>query len=239
MQPEANLRIGSRKEQKLKLGSPQRHLAKPAAKRAPSRGDKGKKPLGAKTQQKRPRHAALTPTNAWRSAQQACLRDRRGSRPRGRLRATRTSVVDADARTASLKNAPPRCETALRQRIPQTPRRELHPADAVGVHRPRAARFPRPPCLHARLGPARCRCVDGVRDGPYRLDAVDAAPPPPREKENKKNTGANFIPLTPLAFIDRARHVSRVLHVFGLVPDGFVTSSTRGSARHVVAASMA
>ena len=86
-----------------------------------------------------------------------------------------------------------------------------------------------------RLG----RRVDGVRDGPYRLDAVDAAPPPPREKENKKNTGANFIPLTPLAFIDRARHVSRVLHVFGLVPDGFVTSSTRGSARHVVAASMA
>ena len=54
-----------------------------------------------------------------------------------------------------------------------------------------------------RLG----RRVDGVRDGPYRLDAVDAAPPPPREKENKKNTGANFIPLTPLAFIDRARHV--------------------------------
>ena len=43
-----------------------------------------------------------------------------------------------------------------------------------------------------------------------------------------KRPGANFIPLTPLAFIDRARHVSRVLHVF-----------TRGSARHVVAASMA
>ena len=31
-----------------------------------------------------------------------------------------------------------------------------------------------------------------------------------------KRPGANFIPLTPLAFIDRARHVSRVLHVFGL-----------------------
>ena len=26
-------------------------------------------------------------------------------------------------------------------------------------------------------------------------------------KKTKKNTGANFIPLTPLAFIDRARHV--------------------------------
>ena len=43
-------------------------------------------------------------------------------------------------------------------------------------------------------------------------------------KKTKKNTGANFIPLTPLAFIDRARHVSRVLHVFGLVPYGFVSS---------------
>ena len=45
-----------------------------------------------------------------------------------------------------------------------------------------------------------------------------------------KRPGANFIPLTPLAFIDRARHVSRVLHVFGL---------HARSARHVVAASMA
>ena len=64
-----------------------------------------------------------------------------------------------------------------------------------------------------------------------------------------KRPGANFIPLTPLSFIDRARHVSRVLHVFGLVPCGFVSSLaascrrrwrgfTRGSARHVVAASL-
>ena len=44
-----------------------------------------------------------------------------------------------------------------------------------------------------------------------------------------KRPGANFIPLTPLAFIDRARHVSRVLH----------GAFTRGSARHAVAASMA
>ena len=53
-----------------------------------------------------------------------------------------------------------------------------------------------------------------------------------------KRPGANFIPLTPLAFIDRAWHVSRVLHVFGLVRwrrRGF----TRGLAGHVVAASMA
>ena len=163
MQPESNLCIRTRNSQKPKIGSPQPRLAKPAAKGAPSRADKGKKPIGAKTQQKRARHAALTPTNAWRSARLACLRDRRDSRPRARFRATQTSVVGADARTASLKNAPPRCETALRQRLPEAPRRELHPADAVGVHRPRAARFPRPPCLHARLGPARCRCVDGVR----------------------------------------------------------------------------
>ena len=65
-----------------------------------------------------------------------------------------------------------------------------------------------------------------------------------------KRPGANFIPLTPLAFIDRARHVSRVLHVFGLMPYGFLSSLaaacryrrrgfTRGSARQVVAASMA
>ena len=137
VQPAANLRIRSRKEQKLKLGSPQPRLAKPAAKRGPSRAAKGKKPLGGKTQQKRPRHAALTPTNAWRSARQACLRDRRDSRPRTRFRATQTSVADADARTASLQNAPPRCETALRQRLPEAPRRELHPAHAAGVHRPR------------------------------------------------------------------------------------------------------
>ena len=185
-QPAANLSILTRNSQKPKRGSPQPRLAKPAAKRGPSRADKGKKPLGAKTQQKRPRHAALTPTNAWHSARHACLRDRRESRLRARFRATQTSVVDADARTASLKNAPPRCETALRQRLPQTPRRvtgvrwftvasmafgaarrwrpgwpistgrsrrgstatarerkqkkhrrELHPAHAVGVHRPR------------------------------------------------------------------------------------------------------
>ena len=58
-------------------------------------------------------------------------------RPRALFRATQTSVVNTDARTASRKNAPPRCETTLRQRLPQTPRRELHPAHAVGVHRPR------------------------------------------------------------------------------------------------------
>ena len=132
---------------KSKLGSPQPRLAKPAVKRRPSRADKGKKHLGAKTQQKRARHAALTPPNAWHSARHACLRDRRDSGPRARFRATQTSVVDADARTASLKNAPPRCETALRQRLPEAPRRELHLAHAAGVHRPRAARFPRPPCL--------------------------------------------------------------------------------------------
>ena len=162
MQPGSNLCIRTRNSQKPKRGSPLPRLAKPAAKRAPSRADKGKKPIGVKRQRKRARHAALTPTNAWHGARHACLRDRRDSGPRARSRATRTSVVDADA-TASLKNAPPRWETALRQRLPETPRRELHPADAVGVHRPRAARFPRPPCLHARLGPARCRCVDGVR----------------------------------------------------------------------------
>ena len=208
----ANLSNRTRNLHKSNLRSPQPHLAKPAAKRAPSRAAKGKKPIGCKTQQKRARHAALTPTNAWHSARQACLRDRRDSRPRTRFRATQTSVADADARTASLQNAPPHPSTALRQRLSEAPRRvtgvrwftvasmafgaarrwrpgwpistgrsrrgstatarerkqkkhrrELHPADAVGVHRPRAARFPRPPCLHARLGPARCRCVDGVR----------------------------------------------------------------------------
>ena len=143
----ANLCIRTRNSRKPKQGSAQPRLAKPAAKRAPSRAAKGKKPLAAKTQRKRPRHVALTPKNAWHSARQACLRDRRDSGPRARFRATQTSVVDADARTASLKNALPRCETALRQRLPQTPRRELHPAHAAGVHRPRAARLPRPPCL--------------------------------------------------------------------------------------------
>ena len=119
---------------KSKLGSPQPRLAKPAVKRRPSRADKGKKPLGAKTQQKRARHAALTPPNAWHSARHACLRDRRDSGPRARFRATQTSVVDADARTASRakahelasnarrtsadeKNAPPYPATALRQRL--------------------------------------------------------------------------------------------------------------------------
>ena len=179
MQPESNLCNRTRNSQKPKRGSPQRRLAKPAAKRGPSRADKGKKPLGAKTQQKRPRHAALTPTNAWHSARQACLRDRRESEPRARFRATQTSVVGADARTASLKNAPPRWETALRQRLSEAPRRELHPAHAAGVHRPRAARFPRPACLrpgpmapaglHARLGRARCRRVNGVRCTQARL----------------------------------------------------------------------
>ena len=53
-----------------------------------------------------------------------------------------------------------------------------------------------------------------------------------------KRPGANFIPLTPLAFIDRARHVSRVLHVFGLVR-WRRRDFTRGLAGHVVAASMA
>ena len=96
---------------------------------------------------KRVRHAALTPTNGWHSGRQACLRDWRDAGPRALFRATQTSVVDADARTASLKNAPPRCETTLRQRLPEAPRRELHPAHAAGVHRPRAARLPRPPCL--------------------------------------------------------------------------------------------
>ena len=163
MQPTSKICRRVQNTAKTKQDSSQPHLAKTAAKRAPSRGANSKKRMTAKMQQKRARHAALTPTNAWRSARLACLRDRRDSRPRARFRATQTSVVGADARTASLKNAPPRCETALRQRIPQTPRRELHPADAVGVHRPRAACFPRPPCLHARLGPARCRCVDGVR----------------------------------------------------------------------------
>ena len=108
---------------------------------------KRQKTYRCQTQQKRARHAALTPTNAWHSARHACLRDRRETGLLARFRATQTSVVDADARTASLKNAPPRCETALRQRLPQTPRRELHPAHAAGVHRPRAARLPRPPCL--------------------------------------------------------------------------------------------
>ena len=134
-----------------------------------------------------------------------------------------------------------------RRPLSSTPTPEQHPSKMhrLAVRRLSVNAFPKRPGASPasdgllsrrwRLG----RRVDGVRDGPYRLDAVDAAPPPPREKENKKNTGANFIPLTPLAFIDRARHVSRVLHVFGLVPDGFVTSSTRGSARHVVAASMA
>ena len=106
---------------------------------------KRQKTYRCQTQQKRARHAALTPTNAWHSARHACLRDRRETGLLARFRATQTSVVDA--RTASLKNAPPRCETTLRQRLPQTPRRELHPAHAAGVHRPRAARLPRPPCL--------------------------------------------------------------------------------------------
>ena len=203
MRPESNLCNRTRNSQKPKLGSPQPRLAKQAAKRGPSRAAKGKKRIQSKTQQKRARHAALTPTNAWHSARHACLRDRRDSGPRARFRATRTSV--ADARTASLKNAPPRCETALRQRLPEAPRRvtgvrwftvasmalratqvdarrgrhamdvvipvwnpptslhrerekeknkktkkhrrELHPAHAAGVHRPRAARLPRPPCL--------------------------------------------------------------------------------------------
>ena len=123
-----------RNSQKPKLGSPQPRLAKPAAKRGPSRAVKGKKPLAAKTQQKRARHAALTPTNAWHSARDACLRDRRETGLLARFRATQTSVVDADARTASRakahelasnagrtsadeKNAPPHPATALRQRL--------------------------------------------------------------------------------------------------------------------------
>ena len=106
----------TRNSQKPKRGSPQPQLAKPAAKRAPSRADKGKKPIGAKTQQKRARHAALTPTNAWHSARQACLRDRRESEPRARFRATQTSVVGADA-TAPLK----KCTASLGDGSPSTP----------------------------------------------------------------------------------------------------------------------
>ena len=43
MQPESSLLLRARNSQKAKLRSPQPHLAKPAAKRAPSRGDKRKK----------------------------------------------------------------------------------------------------------------------------------------------------------------------------------------------------
>ena len=119
------------------------------------------------------------------------------------------------ARSADTYKRVAQCETRVPTPLLSTPTPEQHPSKMhrLAVRRLSVNAFPKRPGASPasdgllsrrwRLG----RRVDGVRDGPYRLDAVDAAPPPPREKENKKNTGANFIPLTPLAFIDRARHV--------------------------------
>ena len=90
-------RVGHLKNQTTQ---PQPHLAKPAAKRTPARGEQRKKPMAAKMRPKRARRAALYRRDAKQSARQACLCDRRDSEACARSRATQTSTDVETSKTA-------------------------------------------------------------------------------------------------------------------------------------------
>ncbi len=100
MQPGLKVRLCTRNSQKPKQGSSPPHLAKPPAKRAPSRGANSKKHLAAKMRPKRVLTQRRRCHAARQGAQQASSRDRRDSGPSARFRATQTSTDLETSKTA-------------------------------------------------------------------------------------------------------------------------------------------
>ena len=131
------------KHRQTTLYRPHPHLAKPAAKRTPARGEQRKKPMAAKMRPKRARRAALYRRDAKQSARQAFLPDRCDSGPRARSRATQTSTDVETSKTAQPTAVPTPRKGGRRPRPSTASSGRLHRDGAAERRSPTRSAKPR------------------------------------------------------------------------------------------------